>query len=166
MPANTRFCAVQIEVICLHSSTHVQLRSTQLFKKRNKCTFESRSFHNMLHQHVSHVQCIMSCEVTFYVHGHFPSSSGGCGGLRNPFPKILLTEPFAVGPYCFQFSVVPGEIACSCVEPFSVQFCGLIAGINLAFFFLFIGFCPSKCPGCDWCMTWRDSHKVAAIVVL
>ena len=89
MPANTRFCAVQIEVICLHSSTHVQLRSTQLFKKRNKCTFESRSFHNMLHQHVSHVQCIMSCEVTFYVHGHFPSSSGGCGGLRNPFPKIL-----------------------------------------------------------------------------
>ena len=33
MPANTRFCAVQIEVICLHSSTHVQLRSTQLFKK-------------------------------------------------------------------------------------------------------------------------------------
>ena len=56
-------------------------------KKRNKCTFESRSFHNMLHQHVSHVQCIMSCEETFYVHGHFPSSSGGRGGLRNPFPK-------------------------------------------------------------------------------
>ena len=88
MPANTRFCAVQIEVICLHSSTHVQLRSTQLFKKTKQCTFESRSLHNMLHQHVSHVQCIMSCEVTFYVHGHFPSSSGGCGGLRNPFPKF------------------------------------------------------------------------------
>ena len=92
-------------------------------KKRNERTFESRSFHNMLLQHVSHVQCIMSCEVTFYVHGHFPSSSGGRGGLRNPFPKnFVKTEPFAAVPYCFQFSVVPGEIACSCVEPISVQF--------------------------------------------
>ena len=42
--------------------------------------------------------------------------------VKKPFSQILLTEPFAVGPYCFQFSVVPGEIACSCVEPFSVQF--------------------------------------------
>ena len=37
---------------------------------------------------MSHMfKVIMSCEETFYVHGHFPSSSGGCGGLRNPFPK-------------------------------------------------------------------------------
>ena len=74
---------------------------------------------------MSHMfKVIMSCEETFYVHGHFPSSSGGCGGLRNPFPKILYasTEPFAEGPYCFQFSAAPGEIACSCVEPILVQF--------------------------------------------
>ena len=45
MPANTRFCAVQIEVICLHSSTHVQLRSTQLFKKkRNNVRLSQEAF--------------------------------------------------------------------------------------------------------------------------
>ena len=47
----------------------------------------------MLPQHVT--STCLTCSMynvmrsNFYVHGHFPSSSGGCGGLRNPFPKIL-----------------------------------------------------------------------------
>ena len=33
------------------------------------------------------LQIIISWEVIFYVHGHFTSSSGGRGGLRNPFSQ-------------------------------------------------------------------------------
>jgi hypothetical protein len=128
MPANMRFCAVQIEVICLLLIQLIStLRSAQFLqtvkKKTNTCL--SQETFTTCCMNMSHMfKVIMSCEETFYVHGHFPSSSGGCGGLRNTFPKILYasTEPFAEGPYCFQFSAVPGEIACSCVEPILVQF--------------------------------------------
>ena len=37
----------------------------------------------------SHVVSSNACEEVYFVNGHFTSSSGGCGGLRNPFPKIL-----------------------------------------------------------------------------
>ena len=90
MPANMRFCAVQIEVICL---LLIQLISTlrsaqflQTVKKTNTCL--SQETFTTCCMNMSHMfKVIMSCEETFYVHGHFPSSSGGCGGLRNPFPK-------------------------------------------------------------------------------
>ena len=59
MPANMRFCAVQIEVICLLLIQLIStLRSAQFLQtvKKNEHMFESRNIHNMLHEHVSHVQ--------------------------------------------------------------------------------------------------------------
>ena len=94
MPANMRFCAVQIEVICLLlCSTDVQLCEVlsfyKRFKKKTNTCLSQETFTTCC-MNMSHMfKVIMSCEETFYVHGHFPSSSGGCGGLRNPFPKIL-----------------------------------------------------------------------------
>ena len=85
----------------------------------------------------SHVVSSNACEEVYFVNGHFTSSSGGCGGLRNPFPKILYasTEPFAAGPYCFHYSSVPRETACSCVGPILVQL--LWRGCRNQFGFLF-----------------------------
>ena len=59
MPANIRFCAVQIEVICLLlCSTDVQLCEVLILQTvylKNEHMFESRIIHNMLHEHVLHV---------------------------------------------------------------------------------------------------------------
>ena len=94
MPANMRFCAVQIEVICLllfqlmFNFAKCSVFTNGLKKRTNTCL--SQETFTTCCMNMSHMfKVIMSCEETFYVHGHFPSSSGGCGGLRNPFPKIL-----------------------------------------------------------------------------
>ena len=59
MPANFRFCAVQIEVICLLlfqlMFNFAKCSFYKRFLKKNEHMFESRIFHNMLHEHVLHV---------------------------------------------------------------------------------------------------------------
>ena len=59
MPANFRFCAGQIEVICLLlfqlMFNFAKCSFYKRFFKKNEHMFESRIFHNMLHEHVLHV---------------------------------------------------------------------------------------------------------------
>ena len=82
----------------------------------------------MLPQHVT--STCLTCSMynimrsNFYVHGHFPSSSGGCGGLRNPFPKFCWQNLLQWGhiafnsPLCLEKSPAPvwSHFRCSFVD--------------------------------------------------
>ena len=144
MPANMRFCAVQIEVICLLLIQLIStLRSAQFLQtvKKNEHMFESRNIHNMLHEHVSHVQSHNVMRRNILCPWTFSKFKWWVRWVKKPFSQkfcmrrqnLLQRGHIAFNsPLCLEKSPAPVW------SQFWYSFCGLIAGINLAFFLLLI----------------------------